>query len=230
MPKRKTETDHIEQTLAALVQAALPHVGFDGWSAETLRLAIEDSGVDAGLAALACPRGAIDLALGFHRSGDRAMADAMMAEDQTHLRYSERVARAVQLRLQDTDKEAVRRGVTLFALPQNAGEGAKAIWGTVDTIWNTLGDTSEDLNWYTKRATLGGVYSSTVLFWLGDDSDGAAETWAFLDRRIENVMQFEKLKGSLMRSPIGKLAEGFVSRVRKPDFSSRTDLPGFVQK
>ena len=92
----------------------------------------------------------------------------------------------------------------LFALPINAGEGAKAIWGTCDAIWTALGDTSDDVNWYTKRATLSGVYSSTVLFWLGDDSPDHQATWEFLDRRIENVMQFEKLKASVQKIPLLK--------------------------
>jgi len=98
----------------------------------------------------------------------------------------------------------VRRGTTLFALPQHAVDGAKAIWGTADVIWTALGDTQRDFSWYTKRATLSGVYASTVLFWLGDDSQGHQATWEFLDRRIEDVMQFEKLKAAINDNAIAK--------------------------
>ena len=91
----------------------------------------------------------------------------------------------------------MRRGMTLFALPHHAAEGAALIWGTADRIWTTLGDSSRDVNWYTKRATLSGVYSSTLLYWLGDHSADHADTRAFLDRRIEDVMRFEKLKAGL---------------------------------
>jgi len=124
----------------------------------------------------------------------------------------------------------VRRGTTLFALPQYAPEGAKLVWGTADAIWAALGDTSEDVNWYTKRAMLSAVYSSTVLFWLGDTSEGHAETWAFLDRRIENVMQIEKVKAQVNSSPtLSMLMAGpnwLLSHVKAPSRLNRSDLPG----
>jgi ubiquinone biosynthesis protein COQ9 len=124
----------------------------------------------------------------------------------------------------------VRRGTTLFSLPQNAALGAKMIWETADAIWTALGDTSDDVNWYTKRATLAGVYSSTVLYWLGDDSEGRAATWAFLDRRIEDVMRIEKAKATVQKNPVLKtLFAGPIwaaSRIRPPVRTPRTDVPG----
>ena len=118
------------------------------------------------------------------------------------------------------DREVVRRAVALFALPHLAPEGARALWNTADAIWTALGDTSEDYNWYTKRATLSGVYSSTVLFWLGDDSAGHQATWEFLDRRIEDVMQFEKLKAGVEKNPLLKpvfaVPTWLLGRVRRP--------------
>merc|ERR1739841_361076 len=112
----------------------------------------------------------------------------------TEMKMRDKIIAAVRARLAVGDKEAVRRGMTLFALPQHAGDGAKALWATADLIWDTLGDSSDDVNWYTKRATLTAVLSSTVLYWLGDDSEGDEATWAFLDRRVGDVMQVEKLK------------------------------------
>jgi ubiquinone biosynthesis protein COQ9 len=129
-----------------------------------------------------------------------------------------------------TDKEAVRRGTTLFALPMHAGDGAKAIWGTADKIWNALGDTSDDVNWYTKRATLSGVYSATVLYWLGDDSADNQATWEFLDRRIDDVMQIEKVKAQVRESPtLSKLLAGpnwLLGRIKAPPKMPDIDLPG----
>jgi len=96
-----------------------------------------------------CPRGAVDLAVAYHHRGDALMVDAFKAEDHTDKRYRDKVTRAVQLRLQVIeDKEAVRRGATLFALPMYAPDGAKLVWGTADAIWTALGDTSDDFNWY----------------------------------------------------------------------------------
>lgn len=225
---KKTEKDHISLALEQLVTAALPHVSFDGWSAATLDAAIEDSGVDTGLAHQACPRGAVDLALGFHRMGDRKMEAALAVADLSDLRFRDKIAKAVQLRIEAVadEKEAVRRGATLFALPQNAGEGAQALWATTDKIWNVLGDTSEDVNWYTKRATLSAVYSSTVLFWLGDQSEGSVDTWAFLDRRIDNVMQFESVKAKLKDNPLIKGFASLLPDIHKPASAAPDDLPG----
>lgn len=211
-----------------LVEAALGHVVFDGWSDVTFRAAVEDSGVDPALARSLCPRGAVDLAVAFHKAGDADMAARVAAEDMSALRYSQKVARAVQIRFEVIpDKEAVRRGTTLFALPQYAGEGAALIWGTADAIWRTLGDTSDDINWYTKRATLSGVYSSTVLYWLGDDSLDGQATWSFLERRIDDVMRIEKFKARANDNPVLKVfmagPNWLASQIKAP---KAEDLPG----
>jgi hypothetical protein len=93
-------------------------------------------------------------------------------------------------------------GQRAFALPQYAADGARAIWGTADAIWEALGDASDDYNWYTKRATLSAVYGATVLYWLGDESPENRDTWAFLDRRIEDVMRIEKVKAEVQKNPV----------------------------
>ncbi|MGI1662930.1 COQ9 family protein [Palleronia sp. KMU-117] len=226
-------TDAPTDLKTRLLDAALPHVAFDGWTDATFRAACQDAGVDAAAARLACPRGAIDLAVAFHRRGDEAMTRRLATADLSPMRFRDRIAAAIRFRLEATgDAEAVRRGVTLFALPMHAPEGARLIWGTADVIWTSLGDTSEDLNWYTKRATLGAVYSSTVLFWLGDESPGHQDTWAFVDRRIEDVMRIEKLKTQARENPVlSRLLAGpawVAGKVRKPARVPQVDLPGFT--
>lgn len=229
---RKTEADHIEIAGEKVLAAALPHVAFDGWSAETLRAAVADSGVEAGLAAQAFPRGALDLALAFHREGDADMLSALKKADLNGMRFRDRIGFAVRLRLEQVadEKEAVRRAAAFFALPVNAAEGAAAVWKTADLIWTALGDTSDDLNWYSKRATLSAVYSATVLYWLGDDSDGHQATWEFLDRRIDDVMGIEKLKAKARETPVVKdLMEAqtrFFDWVKAPKGEAPDDLPG----
>ncbi|SHG88673.1 COQ9 family protein [Marivita hallyeonensis] len=217
-------------TATQLLDAALMHVPFDGWSETAFKAAIADTGVAPAVARGLFPRGAIDLAAAYHRRGDDLMVAALEREDLSSLRFRDKVARAVRLRLEIVeDKEAVRRGATLFALPMHAAEGAKLIWGTADRIWIALGDSSRDINWYTKRATLSGVYSSTVLYWLGDDSLDHQATWAFLDRRIDDVMKIEEVKARVRKAPgLGPLmtrAEQALSRVRPPK-PRRDDLPG----
>jgi ubiquinone biosynthesis protein COQ9 len=221
--------DTMEAAGSAFLDAALAHVPFDGWSEVTFQAALADSGMDAGLARALFPRGAVDLALAYHRRGDRMMEDRLAGADLAAMRYSDRVAHAVRTRLEMAeDKELVRRGTTLFALPVHAADGARAIWGTADAIWRALGDTSTDVNWYSKRATLSAVYGATVLFWLGDDSPGHAATWEFLDRRIGDVMQVEKMKASLRANPLAKAMLSPLNRVlehvRMP--VAPADLPG----
>ncbi|CUK00252.1 rpsU-divergently transcribed protein [Ruegeria denitrificans] len=221
-----------EDAKQQLLDAMLTHVPFDGWSETSFRAAIIDCDLDDGLARAICPRGAVDLALAFHARGDAAMVERLKSTDLSELKFRERVAAAVRFRLEAVpDKELVRRGMTLFSLPTHAADGAKALWQTCDLIWDTLGDTSDDVNWYTKRATLSGVYSSTLLFWLGDDSPDHQKTWEFLDRRIDNVMQFEKLKAQVNGNPLFKpflaVPNWFASHV-KPPVKMRVDLPGML--
>jgi ubiquinone biosynthesis protein COQ9 len=224
-------TDIYDSAKEQLLDAALLHVPFDGWSEAMFRAAVEDSGVEPHIAKSVCPRGAVDLALAFHARGDAAMVARLKSEDMSEMRFRDKVAAGVRFRLEAvSDKEAVRRGTTLFSLPIYAADGAKAIWGTADKIWDALGDTSDDFNWYSKRATLSGVYGSTVLYWLGDDSADHAATWAFLDRRIDDVMQIEKVKAQVRKSPVlGRLMAGpdwLMSRVRAPMRMPDVDLPG----
>lgn len=221
----------MERAKDQLLTAALGHVAFDGWSEATFKAAVADSGLTEGLARALYPRGGVDLAVAYHRRGDAAMTEALAARDLSTLRFRDRVALAIRLRLDAADKELVRRGSALFALPQHAAEGAGLIWSTADAVWTALGDTSRDLNWYTKRASLSAVYAATVLFWLGDHSDDNAATWDFLDRRIENVMQFEKAKAALNENPLTKaLLRGplkILERISAP--KRHDDLPGQVK-
>lgn len=213
-----------------LLDAALMHVPFDGWSDTALAAALADTGLDATVAKAVFPRGPVDMALAYHARGDAQMLAALQAADLGDMRFRDRIAHAVRLRLEAVeDKELVRRGMTLFALPPYAADGARALWQTADHIWQALGDTSQDVNWYTKRATLSAVYSATVLYWLGDTSEDDAATWAFLDRRIDNVMQIESLKAKARANPaLSRLLQGplgLLGRIRAPGQASHA-MPG----
>jgi ubiquinone biosynthesis protein COQ9 len=214
-----------------LLQAALPHVPFDGWSPETFAAASRDCGMSAAEARAACPRGALDLAVAYHKAGDAEMVARLRKADMSAMRFRDKVIHAIKLRLDGADREAVRRGTALFSLPHLAPEGAKLMWGTADAIWTALGDPSDDFNWYSKRAILTAVYGSVVLFWLGDDSLDGKATEEFIQRRIDDVMQFEKVKAAANANPLLKPVLGplsaVLSRVRKPLATSKSDLPGY---
>ena len=223
-------TAYPDPTREKLLDAALPQVVFDGWGPETFKAAVADSGVSEALARVAAPRGSVDLAAAYHKRGDRDMVAALNAADLSQMRFRDRIAHAVWLRLQSVDREVVRRGMSLFSLPVYAPEGTRLVWETADAIWTALGDMSADVNWYTKRATLAGVFASTVLFWLGDDSEGFSDTRAFLDRRIDDVMQFEKIKAKVRDnkalSAMFALPNAMLSMIKAPAGAGRTDVPG----
>lgn len=195
------------ELLTRLAKAAAAHAPFDGWSGKAFRAAAADCGIPEAEALLAAPRGAIDLAAAFHRAADAEMRRRLGGADLTRLKFRERVAWAVRLRLEivERDKEAVRRAAALYALPTHAAEGAKLVWETCDAIWTALGDASRDYNWHTKRWTLMGVYGATLLVWLNDSSEENAETWAFLDRRIEEVMTIERVKAAARKNSAARI-------------------------
>ena len=157
------------------------------------------------------------------------MAARLREQSLDGLRMREKIARAVRVRIEASeDREAVRRGMTLFSLPIYSADGVRALWSTSDAIWRALGDSSDDLNWYSKRATLAGVYSSTVLYWLGDDSPESRETWDFLDRRIDDVMRIESAKSGLRKLPFMGTLMDLPNRVAARAAPRRRDedIPG----
>ena len=156
----------------------------------------DDQDLDAATAVNAFPGGAAEL-IAFHSAeADRRLLESLQAMDLASMRVRDRIATAVRLRLEQNaeHREAIRRALAFLALPQNGPLALKCLYRTVDAMWYAAGDTSTDYNFYTKRMLLSGVYSSTLLFWLNDDSEGHAETWAFLSRRIDEVL---KIGGNL---------------------------------
>jgi ubiquinone biosynthesis protein COQ9 len=194
----------IEETRDKLLAAALAHVPFDGWSGRALQAGAADLGLDPALAANAFPGGPAELLEAFSAEIDRRMLVELEGRDLKSLKHRQRIGTAVRARLEllAPRREAVRRGLSFLALPRHAALGVRCLYRTVDAIWHAAGDTSTDYNFYTKRMLLAGVYSATLLFWLNDESDGFAATWAFLDRRLAEVV---KIGGSLGRALGGLL-------------------------
>lgn len=206
----------IETERERLIDASLPHVTFEGMNDAAIRAGAQDLGIDPALVRVYLPQGGADLAAAYHRKGDAALAE-WLASAPLEGGIRDRIRQAVLHRIETTDRELARAGAAVFALPQNAALGAKLIWETADVIWTGLGDTSEDINWYSKRTTLSIVYSATVLYWLGDDSPDLADTRAFLDRRLEGVMRFEKTKAMARKVPgVTLLADVATGWIRKP--------------
>tara|TARA_R110000868_G_scaffold162903_1_gene394463 strand:- start:23518 stop:24213 length:696 start_codon:yes stop_codon:yes gene_type:complete len=190
----------------ALVAAALEHVPFDGWTKTALRSGAEDLDLAVGEVDRLLPDGIRQAITTYVEMTDRKMVAELDSLDLASMKIRERIATAVKTRLSLVahEKDTVRAALAFMALPQNVPLGLKLTHGTVDKMWIAAGDTSTDHNWYTKRMLLAGVYGSTQAYWLDDKSDGHVDSWAFLDRRIGNVMQIPKITGQVKKA--GKFA------------------------
>jgi ubiquinone biosynthesis protein COQ9 len=183
----------------AILLAMLPDVPFEGWSRRSLRQAATRLGHDAAEIESLFPGGARDAVAWFGDWADRRMVAALAKKKISSLKVRERIALGVRTRLEILDPyaEATRRSLAFLALPANLPLAARLLYRTVDAIWHAAGDRSTDFSFYTKRGLLAGVYASTSLYWLEDRSDGKAASWAFLDRRISEVLKIPQLRAQL---------------------------------
>ena len=203
-----------------VLAAALIEADFGGWSLETLRAGADAAGITRDHQRLLFPRGVLDLLEFYSEATDNQMAEGLRAHDLGSLKIREKVKLAVRLRIEALadHKSAARHALHHLAMPPFAGEGIKLLYRTCDRIWREIGDTSTDFNFYTKRALLAGVYASTLGVWMEDLSEDCLKTWVFLDARIENVMQIEKVKAKI-REGAAKFPDPvkFFAGLRYPD-------------
>jgi ubiquinone biosynthesis protein COQ9 len=185
--------DELRDALAPLLPA---HAAFDGWGEAAIAMAAAELGVPAGRARLAFPGGAMQMIDAWFDAIDKAMLAAFPPERIAALKVRERIAALILFRLETIapQREALRRALAMLAMPAHALDGARLAWRSADRIWRLAGDAATDFNHYTKRGLLIGVYASTTFVFLDDRSEGLAETRAFLDRRIGDVMRIEKAK------------------------------------
>jgi ubiquinone biosynthesis protein COQ9 len=183
-----------EEQRDRLLEAALVHVPFDGWSRRSLSAGAADLGLEPGLARRLFPRAGDDLLVHVERWADRQMLARVGQLDE--LRVRERIAQLVRTRLEvlGPHREAMRRATAARLLPGNGLAACGSLWRTVDLMWVAAGDDVRDASYYTKRSLLAAVWTATFLFWLEDRSEGFQDTWAFLGRRIDNVMQIGRLR------------------------------------
>jgi ubiquinone biosynthesis protein COQ9 len=208
--------DELRMALAPLIPA---HAVFDGWSDEALAMAASEIGVPAPRARLAFPGGAPEMIDAWFDAIDRAMAAAFPLERIETMKIRARIRDLVMFRIEliNPHKEALRRALAILAQPQNVRLAARLGWRAADRMWRIAGDKATDFNHYSKRAILMGVYGSTTFVYLDDSSETLAATRAFLDRRIDDVMKFEKVKAS-WRGTAGRLPSlsRFLGRLRYP--------------
>jgi ubiquinone biosynthesis protein COQ9 len=212
-----------DPTLDEIREAVAPRLAaqaaFDGWNDIAVEAAAFEVGVDPDLAKLSLKGGPMTLIKAWIGSVDAEMAHRLPPEKLAAMKIRERITALVATRLEIAapDREGQRRALAIMAMPQNVPTAARIGWRSADRMWRLAGDTATDFNHYTKRMTLSAVYASTLAVFVNDESDGFAETRAFLDRRIENVMQFEKVKAQAKkrREYMPSLSR-FIGRLRYP--------------
>ncbi|KKW93771.1 COQ9 family protein [Sphingobium chungbukense] len=210
----------LDEVRAALAPILPRHAAFDGWRAEAVTMAAEQCGIDSDIAALAFPGGAMDIIDAWFASIDMRMLDALAPEKLATLSIRRRIISLIETRLTllARDREALRRAQAILAMPRHAARAAKLGWRAADGMWRAAGDETTDLNHYTKRLTLAGVYAATLLVFVDDESEDWTETRAFLARRIEGVMRFERAKAQWKGIGGGERLSlsRFIGRLRYP--------------
>lgn len=208
--------DEVRERLADDIAA---NAAFDGWGEAARDMAADAAGIDRDIARIAFPGGAVDMIDAWFAQVDARMAQTVPDTVMATLKIREKIARQIEARLEAVagNRDSLRRALAILAMPQNLARGAKLGWRTVDLMWRRAGDTATDYNHYTKRTILLGVYGATVTVFLDDDSDGFADTRAFLQRRIDGIMRFEKTKaGMLKRAAHRPSLSRFIGRLRYP--------------
>ena len=210
---------NLDELRAALAPLLPEHAAFDGWSQAALTMAAEQLGVPPERARLAFPGGQSQMIDAWFDWVDKAMLMAFPPERIAGMKIRDRIRELILFRLETMrpQREALRKALAILALPQNVLDAGRLAWRSADRIWRVAGDTATDFNHYSKRATLMGVYGSTTLVFLDDDGADLADTRAFLGRRIDNVMQFEKMKARWRanRERLPSLSR-FLGRLRYP--------------
>ncbi len=209
----------LDEVRAALAPMIARNAGFDGWSDAAVHAAADEAGVDRDVAKLAFNDNAIDMIDAWIDSIDMELAHRLPAEKLAAMKIRDRITAllATRLEIMAPDRESLRRAMAIMAMPQNLVRSAKIGWRSADRMWRLAGDTASDFNHYTKRMTLSAVYASTLSVFVNDDSDNFADARAFLDRRIDNVMQFEKVKfQAKQRQEYVPSLSRFIGRLRYP--------------
>lgn len=209
----------LDEIRAALAPLIADNAAFDGWTQEALTLAADQAGVDQDIARLAFADGAVAMIDAWFAHIDGVMTIAVPAAALDQMKVRAKITALVEARLAAVadNREALRRALAVLAMPQNIARAARLGWRTVDLIWRQAGDTATDYNHYTKRTILGGVYAATMTVFLDDESEDWADTRAFLARRIEGIMRFEKAKaGFLARTQNLPSLSRFIGRLRYP--------------
>lgn len=208
--------DEMRGLLAPRVAAA---AAFDGWTQAAVRTAADELGIDGDVAAYAFKGGQMDMIAAWIDQIDDAMSAALPAASLADLKVRERISRLVRFRLEAVagQEEALRRALAIMAMPRNVARTLRLGWNSADRMWRLAGDAATDYNHYTKRTILAGIYAATLAVFVDDASEGKADALAFLERRLDGVMRFERAKAQVLRPSDERFSlVRFLGRLRYP--------------
>lgn len=211
----------LDELRLALAPAMAEAAAFDGWTPAAVEAAAAQMGVSGDVARMAFPGANPAMAMidAWIADVDAKMTRELPAATLATISIRQRIRRLVTFRLDAIGpaEEALRRALAIMAMPQNVAQSLAMGWRSADAMWRLAGDTATDLNHYSKRGILAALYASTLLIFVDDRSEGKAETLAFLDRRISDVMRFEKAKAGWSRAGSDYFSPTrFLGRLRYP--------------
>jgi ubiquinone biosynthesis protein COQ9 len=209
----------LETIRLKLALAVGEHAVFDGWTQKAIDSAAAQLDIDPAQARLAFPKQAPHMIEAWIEGVDAAMKAHFTPKRVAAMKVRDRIRALIWYRLETMGpaREAVRTALSTLAMPQNVPLALRIGWRSADLMWRIAGDTATDYNHYSKRLILSGVYGSTLLAWLDDQSEGWADTAAFLDRRLAGVMRFEKWKAAWRGSDLHRPSlTRFLGRLRYP--------------
>ena len=195
------------------------NAAFDGWTSKAVDSAAEQLDIEPAQARLAFPKAQAEMVDAYILGVDAAMEAHFTPDVIAAMKVRDRIRSLIWFRLETMGpaREAVRTGLSVLASPQNLALGTRIAWRSADLMWRIAGDTATDYNHYSKRLILSGVYGSTLLAWLDDQSEGWSETGAFLDRRLAGVLRFEKWKAAWRGNDLHRPSlSRFLGRLRYP--------------
>ncbi len=220
MEQTQPQPDYtLAELRTVLIGEVAANAAFDGWTKRAVLTAAGQHGIDADVAILAFDGGAMAMIDAWFADVDQKMAEVLPPERLAAMKIRERITALVEARLEIVapHRESLRRAMAILAMPLNLPAAGRLGWRAADAMWRLAGDNATDFNHYTKRMTLLAVYASTIAVFVDDDSDDYADTRAFLGRRVDNVMQFEKWKaGWRKRSAQRPSLARFIGRLRYP--------------
>jgi ubiquinone biosynthesis protein COQ9 len=227
-------SDWAETAEQRLLDEALKIAPQQGWTGRMVAAAGRAAGFSPGETELLLPHGPADLAALLSRRHDRRALLILKDLEPLSLKVRERIFRAVEARLDAAaqDEAALRRWAGWLTLPANAPLAGRLAWESAEALWRWAGDTATDENHYSKRALLAGILTGALAIRLDSGRDAALR---FAERRIEDVMRFEKFKASLPARPydllagaaaaLGRMRYGRASRTEPPEPPGMQDAP-----